>query len=210
MATTPVRRLAADEILLPDGATPTGTSGRILEAALGLFAQWGFHGTSIRAIGAEVGINSASLYAHYDSKEEILRDLIMIGISELDRQVRSAVAVADGPVDQLRAAVHEHVLAHASFPLLAVVTNSEQHALSPELAEPAVRIRAELQKLLTTILESGVREGVFDTPDPVLAGRAIAGMGQHVAHWFRSQHPDEREDVANRYVDFALRTAGAA
>ena len=79
------RRLAAVEVELPGGVTPPGTRGRILRAALGLFSELGFHGTSIRQIASGVGINPATLYAHYPSKEHILAELVLLGHQELLR-----------------------------------------------------------------------------------------------------------------------------
>ncbi len=48
-----------------------GTKDRILSAALDLFADYGFHGVSIRSITARVGIKESSLYNHYKHKEDI-------------------------------------------------------------------------------------------------------------------------------------------
>ncbi|MGZ7117899.1 MAG: TetR/AcrR family transcriptional regulator, partial [Methanobacterium sp.] len=52
------------------------TKERIFDAAIKLFAQYGFEGTSMREIAEEVGIKKASMYSHFKSKDEIL-DKIM-------------------------------------------------------------------------------------------------------------------------------------
>jgi len=88
------RRVAAVEAALPEGVAPPGTRGRILQASLALFAETGFHGTSIRAIAQRVGINSATLYAHYPSKEQVLADLVLIGHQELAARLTGAMAAA--------------------------------------------------------------------------------------------------------------------
>src|SRR6516165_1902246 len=96
------RRLNAVAVALPEGVTPPGTRGRILLGALKLFAEFGFHGTSIRDIAAEVGINSATLYSHYPSKEQVLADLVLIGHEELHRYLQEALLSAGtDPADQL-------------------------------------------------------------------------------------------------------------
>ena len=122
------RRLAAVAVELPEGVAPPGTRGRILRAALGLYSEYGFHGTSIRQIASQVGINPATLYAHYPSKERILAELVLLGHQELHARLRSAVACAGrDPAARLAALVREHALIHADFPLLAVVANTEMH-----------------------------------------------------------------------------------
>ena len=52
------------------------TKERILDAALTLFAENGYNGTSVEQIAGVVGIKAPSLYKHYKGKEEILNALI--------------------------------------------------------------------------------------------------------------------------------------
>ncbi len=206
------RRVAVVTIALPDGVTPPGTRGRILREALALYAETGFHGTSIRAIAARVGINSATLYAHYPSKEHVLAELVRIGHQELyDRLARALASLPSdaGPSARLAALIRAHVLVHADYPLLAVVTNSELHVLSPELAAPALDLRADCRRLLLDALERGVKDGEFDVPDILLAANAIGGMDMQVAQWFGPDQPHDRDTVADTYARFALRIVGA-
>ena len=52
------------------------TKDKILDAALTLFAENGYNGTSVGQIAKAVGIKAPSLYKHYKSKEDILNALI--------------------------------------------------------------------------------------------------------------------------------------
>ena len=52
------------------------TREKILEAALTLFAENGYDGTSVEEIAKSVGIKAPSLYKHYKGKEDILNALI--------------------------------------------------------------------------------------------------------------------------------------
>lgn len=204
------RRLAAVAVELPDGVTPPGTRGRILHAALRLFAEYGFHGASIRDIAREVGINSATLYAHYPAKEHVLAELTRLGHEELRRRLVEAAAVAgEDPVAQLAALVRAQVLVHTDYPLLALVANHELHALSPERAAPALELREEARRLLLAVLERGVATGAFDVTDVPLTGIAIGSLGMRVANWFGPDQPYTREQVADAFVGFALRLVGS-
>lgn len=205
------RRLTAVAVELPEGVTPAGTRGRILHAALKLFAEYGFSGASIRDIAREVGINSATLYAHYPAKEHVLAELIQLGHEELHRRLREATANAGpDPTDQLAALVRAHVLLHTDYPLLALVANHELHALSPERAAPALALREEARQLLLDVLDRGVAEGVFDIVGVGLTGIAIGSLGMRVANWFGPDQPYTREQVADAYVEFALRLVGGS
>ena len=52
------------------------TKDKILDAALTLFAENGYNGTSVEQITKAVGIKAPSLYKHFKGKEDILNALI--------------------------------------------------------------------------------------------------------------------------------------
>lgn len=184
-----VRRLSARVGGLPEGLGPVGPRRRILEAALGLFAETGFAGASIRDIATAAGVRSATLYAHYDSKELILADLVLIGHE--DHHARLSA------VSGLEALVREHVRWHAEHPRLALVVNAELHALSPQLAAASLAIRDASTQLL-----------IDATGGDWLAAAAIGGMGIRVANWFDPDGDYGVDEVADRYALFAMRLVG--
>ena len=53
------------------------TRERILDAALDLFLDQGYDGTSLRQIAEQLGVTKAALYYHFESKEDILKALHM-------------------------------------------------------------------------------------------------------------------------------------
>ncbi|MFI6321984.1 TetR/AcrR family transcriptional regulator [Nonomuraea sp. NPDC050556] len=194
------RRIAADEVRLPPHVTLDGTRGTILREALRLLAERGFHGTSIRDLAQACGIRSATLYAHFPAKENVLAELVYLGHAV--HHDRLLAAGGEGPVERLRNVVREHVLAHAEYPLLATVANNELHALSDELAGTTLLLRADGRQLLVDLL------GELDVADPFLAMTAISGMGMRVASWYGPAVPYSPEEVAEAYADMALRIAG--
>ncbi len=204
-APTLAPRLVASAPDLPPAATREGPAGRILAAALGLFAQRGFHGTSIRDIAAAVGLQSASLYGHFASKEHLLAELVLAGHEEHNQQLHAAVdAAPDSPADQLGAWVTSHVLTHAHYPVLTMVLNNELHAVPPDLAGAAIEFRHDSELLLVDIVERGSAAGEFDPPHPWMAAAAIAGMGMRVANWYEPGLGLTPEEVAANYAEMAL------
>lgn len=203
------RRLEAVTAQLPPGVTPPGTRGRILHAALRLFSEYGFHGASVRQIGAEADINPATLYAHYPSKESILAELVLLGHQELERRLRGALASApSAPAARLAAFAREHALIHCDYPLLALVANAELHVLTAQAAAPALELRADCRRMLAGILAAGAAAGEFGLIDLDLTAIAIGGLGMQVAHWFAPGGPFTRDQVADAYAQLALRIVG--
>lgn len=54
----------------------TDTRAQILEASLELFLSNGFARTSLREIAEKVGISKPALYYHFDSKDDLLMELL--------------------------------------------------------------------------------------------------------------------------------------
>ncbi|GAB4528867.1 MAG: TetR/AcrR family transcriptional regulator [Haliangiales bacterium] len=191
---------------MPAESVPDGTKGRILTAGLRLFAKRGFYGTSIRAIGAEVGLEPGNLYRHYASKEHLLAELVRIG-HELHQRLLRRALIADSadPITQLRAIVRAHVRAHAEYPMLVYVANYEAHVLSPELVEPSLILRRESMAILHEVVQRGIDEGVFRVSSLFLATAAISGMGVRVASWYRPDLGISIDEVTDHYAEFALR-----
>lgn len=118
------------------------TKERILEAALELFAQKGYLGTSMSDVAARLGISKAALYKHYAGKREIL-DRIVERMGEMDRARAAAYEMPDGapesylsvPVERIRAysaAQFDHWTKEPFFANLRKMLTLEQYR-SPEL-----------------------------------------------------------------------------
>jgi AcrR family transcriptional regulator len=82
-----IRRLATINHVVQEGALPESrrrsTPSRreqIVTAAARLFAERGFHGVTIEELGAAVGISGAALYKHFQSKDDVLSEML-VGIS---------------------------------------------------------------------------------------------------------------------------------
>jgi AcrR family transcriptional regulator len=205
-----LRRVRPGGPALPPRPATDGTRGRILRAGLGLFAEHGFHGTSIRDIAAEAAIQSASLYAHFRSKEAILAELVLAGHEEHHTRLVTALLKSGAdPRDRLAALVRAHVQAHTDYPMLAVVANSEMHALSPAAAAPAAAVRRQSGALLAEVLAMGRQQGVFDIVHLEATAAAIGGMGIRVANWYPAPHAGlDPSQLADIYASLALRMAG--
>lgn len=60
-----------------EGDEPQSTRDRILDAALDLFIEKGYEGTSLRELAERLGFTKAALYYHFASKDDILMALHM-------------------------------------------------------------------------------------------------------------------------------------
>jgi len=68
-----------------EGGNPVTTKDKILNASEQLFANNGYHNTSLRAITREAGVNLAAVNYHFGSKQALLEEVISRHLDPLNR-----------------------------------------------------------------------------------------------------------------------------
>lgn len=77
----------------PKTMEKSNTRQEILQAALEMFSVQGYEATSVSQIAQAVGIQKASMYSHFSSKQEILDELVRVTLEQYNK--RSIFARAD-------------------------------------------------------------------------------------------------------------------
>jgi AcrR family transcriptional regulator len=182
---------------------------RILTAALELFTEKGYHGSTIRQIADRAGVSVPGLYHHFASKRALLERLMDDTMDALLAATTEAVAPhRDDPVALLRATVGAHVRFHIEFQRRSFVGNTELRSLVSPARERIVRKRDRQRELFEAAVAAGLRTGAFHTPYPGEAVRAIVTMCTAVATWYRPERALSPEQVVERYCHLALEVVG--
>lgn len=201
------RRIIAND----DEAGSVSAETALLDAALACFVAQGYHGTTMRDIAARAGLAVSASYYYFPSKLDLLRRLMVRVTMDLEAALMAAEhAAGDDPMARLAAVVRAHVLFHTRRQAESFIGNSELRALSPEDRTEIVAMRDQIADHFKRALEGGIRAGVFDAPSPPAVILAIVTMCTAVATWFRPDGPATPEQVAERYVQLALRMVGAS
>jgi AcrR family transcriptional regulator len=74
----------------------------IKETALGLFAQLGYHNTSISRIAKEAGISKGLMYNYFDSKKKLLHEIVLDTVEITEKAVIDVFDPEDPPYEQLK------------------------------------------------------------------------------------------------------------
>lgn len=192
--------------LLPPGLELKPAKRRLYEAALELFSRHTYHAVSIRDLAAALGQQPSTLYFHVGSKQDLLFELAEIGHrTHLAALGEALLGAGSDPRDQLRTVVQAHVRQHLDYPALARVTNRELHALDETQRAFLLAIRDQSEQILRDIVERGGRLGAFATTNPFLEVKAIGAMGVRLPEWWTSESKDTREEIIERYSQFALK-----
>jgi AcrR family transcriptional regulator len=180
------------------------TREAILEAAVDLFTQLGYHATSMRSIASAAGVQPAAIYHWCPSKEAILIRLQDDFMERLTDRVLAAIERHDRPALRLAAAVRAHVVFHGLHTRAAFVTDSEIRALSEGPREALIAKRDDYQAIFSEMIRDGIRDGSLRASDAHVATYAILLQCTGVALWFDSRGPLKLEQVAELHVELVL------
>lgn len=194
---------------------PEQTRERILSAALALFYDKGYRGTSLSAIAREVGISAPALYWHFSSK----RDICFAAVhDELRRFAYALTPSAQEPTPDARLGqfVRTYVLLklrqneRLKEPGALGAYRQLREALTGKQQEKLDAIQRQLYDLLHQILIAGEREGNFRFGDVTATSFAIITMCEYVFAWVRPGGRLSAATVADLYKDLVLSMVGAS
>jgi AcrR family transcriptional regulator len=81
------------------------TRAAIIEAALRLFRETGYEGTTMRAVAREAGVSTGNAYYYFSSKEELIREFYARNQAEHEAACRAVLAAETGFAPRLRGTV---------------------------------------------------------------------------------------------------------
>jgi AcrR family transcriptional regulator len=186
-----------------------GRAADVRDAALTLFAQRGYHGTTMKDLAEAVGVRAPSLYNHIRSKQDLLRDVMRDTSREVIAEFEIAVDGVTGVEERLRSATRAYVLRHTRFRREAEIVNRELAALEEPVRSEVRELRTMHEHRIRALIEEGRVSAGFSVHSSALASFAILEMAVSVARWFREDGPISAEQVADEYAAFAMRIVGA-
>jgi AcrR family transcriptional regulator len=155
----------------------------IVEAALRLFAEKGFRGTTTRELAAAVGVTEPVLYEHFRTKRDlysaIIEEKANSGLAALQALRDQYVDTHDdvGFFNALGNATIEWYTKDPTFIRLLLFSNLEGHELKELFHERS----HDLFSIVTDYIERRIAAGVMRPIDAAIAGRAFFGMVAHYA-----------------------------
>ncbi|MPY56389.1 TetR/AcrR family transcriptional regulator [Streptomyces spongiae] len=181
------------------------TRARLLSAAIECFATKGYHAASTRDIAKAAGISPTALYAHHESKEDLLYLIALDGHEEAVRIVRTARASSPNPVAQLRALMHDFVMHHATSHLRSRVVNYELNALNRKHLREIGALRRQIVVEFRAVIDLGADSGVLEVSNRRMATNALISMCVDICRWYRDDGISPHE-IADSYAELAVRS----
>jgi AcrR family transcriptional regulator len=191
-------------LTLPIGRVPDVPTRRneLTRQAARLFAEQGYHGTSMEDLAAAMGVQKGSLYAHVKSKEDLLDELAENGaaafhaaLDAIDERLRA--------VEKLRLALRAHLRVVAEQLDVATVFVREWRYLEGERREAFIAERRRYEERIRSLFREGVEQSELRTDlDVSVAALVFLSAANWAYTWLQ---PDRDTDaLADRFFELLV------
>jgi len=169
-----------------------------------LFAEQGYHGTSMEDLATAMGVQKGSLYAHVKSKEDLLAELAENGAAAFHAAL-DAIDERLPAVEKLRLALRAHLRVVAEQLDIATVFVREWRYLQGERRDAFLAERRRYEERIRSLFREGVEQSELRTDlDVSVAALVFLSAANWAYTWLQ---PDRDTDgLADRF--FALLVDG--
>ena len=176
--------------------------GELTRAAARLFAEKGYHGTSVGDLAEALGLQKGSLYTHIDSKADLLWEVAREGAEAFHAALDGIPE--DGPVlDRIQAAMRAHLRVVAEQLDIATVFVREWRYLEGERRELFLAERRRYEERVRALFREGRDLGRLraDLDDATAALLALSAANWAYT-WLRPG--SNTDELADRFTALLL------
>jgi len=185
--------------------TARNTKEDVVRAAGRLFAERGYHGTSMRDLGSELGLLGSSLYSHVSSKQDLLVEVVEEGAHLFEKSAEVALTVEGSARDRLRALIAGHVDVLLDNIDVARTFLNEARVLDAGYRSRIIGARDHYEDAFRRVLSEGIDDGSFgEDVDPKTASIFILSVLNAIERWYDPRGALDRDSLVSEVSDFAI------
>jgi AcrR family transcriptional regulator len=178
----------------------------ILRTAARLFQQRGYDATSMNDVAAALKLSKGGLYHHFQSKDEILFEIMNHAMEITQDRVIAPVRSIANPEDRLRALIRLHmevVLSPRDREITVML--HENHPLPPTLRKRINHRKKEYVHFVETLIAE-VQESrkAKSTVSPRAAAFALLGMINWIYQWYKPEGTLQAHNLIPQFTDLLL------
>jgi len=183
----------------------------MLRAAARLFHQRGYDATPMNDVAAALKLSKGGLYHHFQSKDEILFDLMIHALEMTQEKVVDPVRGIADPEQRLRVLIRLHVdLVMSGRDREITVLLHENHPLPPSLRKQInVRKKQYIHFVETLVAEVQQARRTTRAVSARAATFALLGMINWIYQWYKPEGALNAEQIAQQYTEIFFRGAFA-
>jgi AcrR family transcriptional regulator len=201
------------DLVTTEGAIPLTSRGestreRILQSAASVLAEKGYSGSTLADIAARAHTKAGSLYYYFESREDLIREIMTRGITETHAHVTGAVAQLPPEAssrDRLAAAIAAHVRYMLTENDIARASIRTLGQAPPEVQGPAIELHRVYGQYLAELIENAQTDGyLLQQIDSRVLRLLIVGAANWTSAWYDPTGSASVEQIAELLVQMAL------
>lgn len=190
--------------------TRLATRDRILQAALEVFAEKGYHRALVDDIVRASRTSKGAVYHHFPNKEALFLALVDEFAGRLAEAVAAAIGGAHGALGKVEAALTAGLETFARHRDLARILLLESVSLGPAYQSKRLEVHGRFASLIQAHLDEAVAEGSIPPLDTRVATLAWLGaLNEVVVQWLHRGRPDLLTEAVPALAPMLLRSIGA-
>jgi TetR/AcrR family fatty acid metabolism transcriptional regulator len=180
---------------------------RILEAALRLFGEKGFEGTTVSAICEGAGVSEATLYDYFKSKEQVLFSIVEHYTRREVERLRELRHFIHDPRERFRAIIQAYLEFYRRNPLYTSVALLAAKANRNFVHSPAYAVVREASRPIVEAFREGVEAGLFRPElDASLVRNLVLGVIEHLTtQWIVAGRPEDISQYRDAIHEMVMR-----
>jgi AcrR family transcriptional regulator len=191
--------------------TKPGTRDKILQAALEVFAEKGYHRALVDDIVRASRTSKGAVYHHFPNKEALFLALVDEFSARLAEAMATGIAGAHGGLGKVQAALTAGLETFARHRELARILLLESVSLGPAYQSKRLEVHERFASLIQAYLDDAVAEGSIPPLNTRVATLAWLGaVNEVVIQWLYRGHPDLMTEAVPALTPLLLRSIGVA
>jgi len=182
--------------------------GRIIDAAVAVFAEKGFHAARVSDVAKRAGVADGTIYLYFKNKEDLLLSLFEEKMGRQIDSLETAWKDIDDPVERMRAYARHHFRQLQAHPELAQVLQVELRQSHKFFSDYRPEKLWQCLNAFKSQVEEAQRQGLVRADvDPFLTMWAIFGALDEISiQWVlaRKREKFNLEAAADQVVDLFL------
>lgn len=181
----------------------------IVNAAAQVFNRMGLKGASLSAVATELGVDRATLYYYFSSKEQLFDEIVGSVLEENERLARRIAESTISPSRKLRELIIAFMQSYANnYPLMFIYIREDLAHVSDKRSTWSENMRSlnrSIEQSFITIIKQGFDDGSLRQigSAPTIAF-GILGMLNWSHRWFRPDRSESAAEVGKVFAELAM------
>ena len=178
----------------------------ILRTAARLFQQRGYDATSMNDVAAALKLSKGGLYHHFQSKDEILFEIMNHAMEITEERVLAPVRSIADPIERLKALIRLHIeVVLSPRDREITVMLHENHPLPPTLRKRINSRKKEyihyVEGLMAEVQRARQAKG---SVSPRAAAFALLGMINWIYQWYKPEGNLQLHNLVPQFTEFVF------